>query len=72
MSMMIGSLKRRNEALQNECDTLAGAIDNLSLRVQEAYELLQKYEPAWVAEKMGFAPPAGEPADPSAAAPAGN
>ncbi|MCK8779097.1 hypothetical protein M0654_03765 [Rhizobium sp. NTR19] len=53
MSMMISSLKRRNEALQNECDSLAGGIDHLSNQLQEAYQLLQKYEPAYVAEKMG-------------------
>jgi hypothetical protein len=55
--MIIASLKRRNEALQNECDTLAGAVDNLSHQLTEAYQLLKPYEPAYVAEKMGMPAP---------------
>jgi hypothetical protein len=52
MSMMIGSLKRRNEALQNECDTLAQGIDHLSGQLTEAYDLLKKYEPDYVDKKL--------------------
>lgn len=48
MSMIIGSLKRRNEAMQNECDTLAQGIDHLSNQLTEAYSRLQKYEPEYV------------------------
>jgi hypothetical protein len=70
MSMIISSLKRRNEALQTECDNLAQGIDHLSAQLTEAYELLTKYEPDYVDAKLNpnrppaaAAPetPAGEP-----------
>lgn len=54
MTMMISSLKRRNEALQSECDTLAQGIDNLSNQINDAYEHLKKHEPEYVAEKLGL------------------
>ncbi len=56
MSMMISSLKRRNDALQQECDNLAQGIDRLSAQLQEAYTLLQKHEPDFVNERMGIQP----------------
>lgn len=52
MSMIISSLKRRNEALQNECDALAQGVDNLSVQLHEAYQLLQKHEPDYVRAKL--------------------
>jgi hypothetical protein len=52
MSMLISSLKRRNEALQSECDTLAQGIDHLSSQLTEAYSLLKKYEPEYVDRKL--------------------
>ena len=61
MSMMIGSLKRRNEALQNECDTLANGIDRLSAQLTEAYDLLNKYEPDYVQSKINPQAPAPAP-----------
>ncbi|SEH22518.1 hypothetical protein [Rhizobium sp. NFR12] len=53
MSMLTTSLKRRIEALQNECDLLAQGMDNLSLQLQEAYHHLKDHEPAYVARQMG-------------------
>ena len=52
MSMIIASLKRRNDALQGECDTLAQGIDHLSGQLTEAYEHLKKYEPDYVDAKI--------------------
>jgi len=53
MSMLTTSLKRRIEALQNECDLLAQGMDNLSLQLQDAYHRLKDHEPAYVARQMG-------------------
>lgn len=58
MSMLVSSLKRRNEALSAECDTLSLAVDNLSAQIQEAYSLLRQYEPDYVDMKLGIAKPA--------------
>lgn len=55
MSQIITSLKRRNEALQNECDALAQGVDNLSAQLTEAYQLLKQYEPDYVNLKLGIA-----------------
>ncbi|CZT36351.1 hypothetical protein [Rhizobium sp. 9140] len=52
MHMMINSMKRRNEALQNECDMLAQGFDTISAQLTEAYALLQKYEPEYVDRKL--------------------
>jgi hypothetical protein len=52
MSMIISSLKRRNEPLQNECDSLAQGIDHLSAQLTEAYDALKKHEPDYVDAKL--------------------
>jgi hypothetical protein len=72
MSMLISSMKRRNEALQNECDTLAQGIDNLSSQLTEAYARLQKHEPEYVVQMLNPGQPpaaASAPATEPAAAP---
>lgn len=72
MSMMINSLKRRNDALQQECDTLAQGIDNLSRQLQEAYQLLEPHEPDYVLSKLNpgqTVAPAPQPAVEEAAEP---
>jgi hypothetical protein len=56
MSMIISSLKRRNDALQQECDNLAQGIDRLSAQLSEAYERLKEHDPDYVDEKLGIAP----------------
>ncbi len=56
MTALEASLKRRLGALETECETLASAVDRLSVQLQEAYQLLQKYEPDTVAMKMGLTP----------------
>lgn len=67
MSMTESHLRRRLSHLESECDMLARAGDNLSLQLQEAYRLLQAYEPAFVAEKLGipYTAPAADSAGPS-------
>ena len=57
MTALESSLKRRMAALEGECDTLASAVERLSVQLKEAYQLLQKYEPDYVAEKMGLSAP---------------
>lgn len=54
------SYNRRIESLQNECDALGKGVDKLSQDVAEAYALLAKYEPAYVAAKTGTALPVTE------------
>jgi prefoldin subunit 5 len=61
MSMLVQSLKRRNEALSAECDALARAIDNLSVQLEEVYRVLQQHDPAYVAAKTGIAVPVQPP-----------
>ena len=56
MAAIESSLRRRMAALESECETLASAVDRLSVQLQEAYQLLQKYEPDTVAVKMGLTP----------------
>lgn len=58
MSTIADSLRKQNTMLQGEVERFAAAVDNLSAQLSEAYAVLRRYDPAYVAVKLGEEMPA--------------
>lgn len=60
MSTLVNSLKGRISFLEQENETLARAVDNVSAAYSTALERLRQHEPEFVADVLGTNRPAAQ------------